>query len=341
MSVTIGKKKASARKETVAVSATILKIVRKKQNTLPPQLPSQPFSRGRSVSKKRSIRDESNHGSILRQPCRCYLKGTCTRKLCEYWHPPRCQLVRQKRVVSWETRVCFLISRLMNNQIKGRGKATSKKGEKVKTKALWLLRKAYQNWVVYHKTRMHSLLKELKSFGETSRRKSFTKSTLRYASIRDKKGPSLGTMQVKPLHHRSPCAVKFEDRSREETERQDRCAQGKVYDLATSRSPTTVMTANVQVRTREEAPVCVEQLDLFVKVIFLEETPEVLSLGETLRRTWVHVSLAKRSKSTSHQKWQDNWWQYIYKYITMYHLWFLEYQRVLPQLRFICFVTIF
>ena len=36
-------KKASVRKETVAVSATIPKIVRKKQNTLPPHLPSQPF----------------------------------------------------------------------------------------------------------------------------------------------------------------------------------------------------------------------------------------------------------------------------------------------------------
>ena len=33
--------------------------------------PSEPsMSRGRSVSKTRSIRDKSNHGSILRQPCR-------------------------------------------------------------------------------------------------------------------------------------------------------------------------------------------------------------------------------------------------------------------------------
>ena len=41
--VTSGKKKSSVRKETVAVSATIPKIVRKNQNTLPPHLPSQPF----------------------------------------------------------------------------------------------------------------------------------------------------------------------------------------------------------------------------------------------------------------------------------------------------------
>ena len=45
-------------------------------------------SRGRSVSRKRSIRGKSNQGSILRQPCRYYLRGTCTRTPCEYWHPP-------------------------------------------------------------------------------------------------------------------------------------------------------------------------------------------------------------------------------------------------------------
>ena len=43
VSVTSGKKKASVRKETVAFSATIPKIVRKNQNTLPPRLPSRPF----------------------------------------------------------------------------------------------------------------------------------------------------------------------------------------------------------------------------------------------------------------------------------------------------------
>ena len=48
--------------------------------------------------------------------------------------------------------------------------------------------------------------------------------------------------------------------------------------MRTSRSPTT---ANGEVQTREEATVYVKQLDLFVKVMLLEETPAVLSL-ETL-----------------------------------------------------------
>ena len=60
-----------------------------------------------------------------------------------------------------------------------------------------------------------------------------------------------------------------------------------------SRNPTTVMTANGEVQTKEEATVHVNELDLFVTVMLLEETPAVPSLG-------------KRSKTTSHQKWQEN-----------------------------------
>ena len=48
--------------------------------------------------------------------------------------------------------------------------------------------------------------------------------------------------------------------------------------VRTSRSPTTVMTANCEVRKREEATVYVKELDLFVTVMLLEETPAVLSL---------------------------------------------------------------
>ena len=79
---------------------------------------------------------------------------------------------------------------------------------------------------------MHSLLKERKGFGGNSMQKvlnaiqrvRFTKSTPRHASIRDKKGPSLGKIQVKHPHQRSHHAIKFEDRSHEETERPERCA---------------------------------------------------------------------------------------------------------------------
>ena len=174
---------------------------------------------------------------------------------------------------------------------------------------------------------------------EPIQRVRFTQSALRHASIREKKGPSLGKVQIKNPHQRSPYAVKFEDGSHEETERQQRCARSKAWNLAkntcklkekdksafhfsaeewvlaaastkeleerefvvdsgasmhmvrkkdlncaeletikTSWSPTTVMTANGEVQTREEATV-----DLFVKVMFLEETPAFLRLGNSVR----------------------------------------------------------
>ena len=43
---------------------------------------------------------------------------------------------------------------------------------------------------------------------------------------------------------------------------------------------TTVVTANGEVQTNEEAQVCVHGLGLFVTVQLLEETPAVLSLGK-------------------------------------------------------------
>ena len=50
--------------------------------------------------------------------------------------------------------------------------------------------------------------------------------------------------------------------------------------VTTSRSPTTVITANGEVQTHEEATVCVEELDIFLTMEVLEDTSAVLSLGK-------------------------------------------------------------
>ena len=155
------------------------------------------------------------------------------------------------------------------------------------------------------------------------RRIRFTQSTQRQASIREKKGPSLGKNASQNSLSAKSYAMKFEDRTHEETQREQRCARGKVWNLANnilatscspaetpaastkepeekefvvdsgvsmqmvskkdldsaeletmriSRSPTTVMTANGEVQTREEATIFVKELDLFVTVMLLEET---------------------------------------------------------------------
>ena len=64
----------------------------------------------------------------------------------------------------------------------------------------------------------------------------FTRIPLRQANIRVNKGPSLGKIQVKSSHQRTPCAVTFEDRFQEETERQDLCVRGDAWTLAKNTS---------------------------------------------------------------------------------------------------------
>ena len=52
----------------------------------------------------------------------------------------------------------------------------------------------------------------------------------------------------------------------------------KDLNSAELESPTSVVTANSEVQTKEEATVYVKELELFVIVMLLEDTPAVLSL---------------------------------------------------------------
>ena len=168
----------------------------------------------------------------------------------------------------------------------------------------------------------------------------FTKAVLRRANIRDQ-NPSLGMICPGNPHQRNPNASKFEDRYKEETEWQERCAgeaawklakhilklkekyktaffspsenrclpapstlkfekrefvvdsgalmhmiskkdlnSGELETLTTSTSATTVITANGEVQTHEEAIVYVKELDIFLTMKVLEDTPAVSSLGK-------------------------------------------------------------
>ena len=69
-----------------------------------------------------------------------------------------------------------------------------------------------------------------------------------------------------------------------------------------SKNPTTVMTANGEVQTREEATENVKEFDLFVTVMLLEETPAVLSLGKLCEDHGFSYHWTSGQKPTSHQK---------------------------------------
>ena len=62
----------------------------------------------------------------------------------------------------------------------------------------------------------------------------FSKAALRHAIIRESKDPPLGLVCSADPHERSPHAPIFEDRSQEETERQERWARGDAERLAKS-----------------------------------------------------------------------------------------------------------
>ena len=110
--------------------------------------------------------------------------------------------------------------------------------------------------------------------------------------------------------------------------------------MRTSRSPTTVMTANSEVQTREEATLCVKQLDFFVKVMLPEETPQFFPLGKLCEGHGYtnHWTSGQKPHLTKNGNRIGCNFLTVYHYridcnfLTVYHLGFLVYQRVLPQL---------
>ena len=82
--------------------------------------------------------------------------------------------------------------------------------------------------------------------------------------------------------------------------------------VRTSRSPTTVY---------------VKQLDLFVKVMLLEETPAVLSLGNSVRIMGIHTTGSAVENHNSPKKVR----KLIAIFQTVYHSLSLVYRRILPR----------
>ena len=97
--------------------------------------------------------------------------------------------------------------------------------------------------------------------------------------------------------------------------------------LTTSRSPTTVITANGEVQTHEEATVYVKELDIFLTMKVLEDTPAVLSLGKLCDENgysyeWINGQQPHLIKKTV--------FGYRATRRTSFLSWFLVCHRVLP-----------
>ena len=80
--------------------------------------------------------------------------------------------------------------------------------------------------------------------------------------------------------------------------------------LTKSCSPTIVITANGEVQTHEEATVYVKELDIFLTMKVLENTPAVLSLGKLCDENGYSYEWINGQKTTSHQKRDSDTLQY-------------------------------
>ena len=78
-----------------------------------------------------------------------------------------------------------------------------------------------------------SILRKSSNIRKPIRCVTFTEAVLRHADIRDQ-NPSLGMICPGDPHQRNTNAPKFEDRSQEETEWQERCAREAAWKLAKS-----------------------------------------------------------------------------------------------------------
>ena len=98
--------------------------------------------------------------------------------------------------------------------------------------------------------------------------------------------------------------------------------------VTTSRSPTTVLTANCEVQTNEEAFVYIKELDIFLTMKVLEDTPAVLSLGKLCDEhgySYEWISGQKPHLIENGIQIQCNTENFV-----PFRSWFLVYQRVLP-----------
>ena len=158
------------------------------------------------MSKKRSIQGKSNHGAILRRPCRYHLKGTGTRSPCEYWHPPECQFYKNESGCKAGGKCLFPHHKVdeQPNKKPKKDHYSHKRRESDHKNAVATVKIVLQLGCVSQDSdalvsqrgkqpRGNPMQKVLGSI----RKVRFTQSTPRQASIREKKGPSLGKYKSK------------------------------------------------------------------------------------------------------------------------------------------------
>ena len=232
-----------------------------------------------------------------------------------------------------------------------------------------------------------SILRKSSNIWKPIRCVRFTKAVLRHAHIRDQ-NPTLGMICPSDPYQRNSNAPKFEDRSHEETERQERCAReaklgtlpetftsskrttklhsthpqknagclnkraGRMVDsgtrmhmvsnkelnhaeletMRTLRSPTTVMMAKGEVKKQQKTS---KNWTYSWRLCFLKKLQQFFLSGSSVRIMGEHTT---GPETTSRQKGQENWLQYI-QLCTIRSPWFVYEVLYDAHTYFIIFIT--
>ena len=156
---------------------------------------------------------------MFRLPCKDYLKEICTKSIF-YKYENGCSFGGK----------CSYANRQVEEQ---HCKRSKKNGDK---SAVAMLKNTRQLGCVYQDMeppKSSSILRKSSNIRKPIRCVQFTKAVVRHADIRDQ-NPSLGMICPGEPHQRNPNVPKFEDRSQEETEWQERCAREAAWRLAES-----------------------------------------------------------------------------------------------------------
>ena len=273
----------------------------------------------RSASRTRSPRGRRPSGRMSRWPCKDYLKGTCTNSFCEKWHPPECLFYKSESGCRFGEK-CSYAHRQVDEQPSKRSKkngdksavAMLKKHEQHDrtvrpvvydlkfTKAVARhadIRDQNPSLGMICPGEPHQRSRNAPKFEDRSQEETeWQEQGTREAAWRLAKS----ILKLKEKHKAaffSPsqnwCLPAPSNLQPEEQEfvvdsgasmhmisKKD-LASAELETVTTSSSPTTVVTPKGEVQTHEEATVLyVKELDIFVTMKVLEDTPAVLSLGK-------------------------------------------------------------
>ena len=201
----------------------------KRAKSTQPNLPPRSSTRQsvRNASKTRSPKGKGPSGRMSRLPCKDYLKGTCTNTFCEKWHPPECLFYMTKSGCRFGEK-CSYAHRQVDEQPSKRSKKNDDKSAVAMLKISRQLGCVFQD---LEPPKSSSILRKSSHIRKPIRCVRFTEAVVRHANIRDQ-NPSLGMICPGDPHQRNPNAPKFDDRSQEETEWQERCAREAAWRLA-------------------------------------------------------------------------------------------------------------